>query len=159
MFLLKTTFWHKIFFLVFSGTCTAAPEATKKLNCYSHQILQAWNVQSAKEYAPHRSTTTLVRHSIFVSHHRPRHQSRRPTLAHHRQPKTLFHRPISSTQLRLILKSEHRSILSRETWLRPWYLYVMRRETCVTRKVICVMQQDRGSYWPSGEVRRSHICY
>ena len=79
---------------------------------------------SAKEYVPHRSTTTLVRRSIFVSHRRSRHQSHRPTLAHHHRPKTLFfRRPTSSIRPRSILQSEHRSILNRETWLRPWYLY------------------------------------
>ncbi|KAF3605668.1 hypothetical protein DY000_02048638 [Brassica cretica] len=55
------------------ATCPAVPEATRKINCYSNQILQVWNVQSAKEYAPHRSTTTLVRRSILVNHRRPRH--------------------------------------------------------------------------------------
>ncbi|KAF3554348.1 hypothetical protein F2Q69_00014330 [Brassica cretica] len=35
-------FLHKAF-----RTCPAVPEATRKLNCYSHQILQAWSVQSA----------------------------------------------------------------------------------------------------------------
>nr|VDD37019.1 unnamed protein product [Brassica oleracea] len=67
----------------------------------------------------HRSTTTLVRHSIFVNHRRPRHYCRRPTLAHHRRPKTLtFCRPISYIRHRSILQFEHRSILSCETWLR-----------------------------------------
>ncbi|KAF3499608.1 hypothetical protein F2Q69_00043231 [Brassica cretica] len=28
-------------------TCPAVPEATRKLNCYSHQILQVWNVRSS----------------------------------------------------------------------------------------------------------------
>ena len=41
-----------------------------------------------------------------------------PSLAHHRRPKTLFRRPISSIRRRSILQSKHRSILSRETWLR-----------------------------------------
>ncbi|KAF3537723.1 hypothetical protein F2Q69_00022602 [Brassica cretica] len=48
-----------------AGTCPTIPEATRKINYYSHQILQAWNVQSSKEYATHRSTTTLVRRLIF----------------------------------------------------------------------------------------------
>ncbi|KAF2612630.1 hypothetical protein F2Q70_00011356 [Brassica cretica] len=48
------------------GTCLVVPEATRKLNCYSHQILQVWSVQSAKRHAPHRSTTMLVRRSILV---------------------------------------------------------------------------------------------
>ncbi|KAF3513134.1 hypothetical protein F2Q69_00005726 [Brassica cretica] len=52
-------------FATVSGTCPAVQEATRKLSCYSHQILQAWSVQSAKKRAPHRSTTTLVRRSIF----------------------------------------------------------------------------------------------
>ncbi|KAF2556070.1 hypothetical protein F2Q68_00014526 [Brassica cretica] len=30
------------------GTCPAVPEATRKLNCYSHQILQAWNPPSTR---------------------------------------------------------------------------------------------------------------
>ncbi|KAF3512115.1 hypothetical protein F2Q69_00007092 [Brassica cretica] len=46
------------------GTCLVVPE--RKLNCYSHQILQVWSVQSTKRHAPHRSTTMLVRRSILV---------------------------------------------------------------------------------------------
>ncbi|KAF3573540.1 hypothetical protein F2Q69_00059413 [Brassica cretica] len=51
-----------------TGTCPAVPEATRKLNCCSHQILQVWSVQSTKKNTPHRSTTTLVRRSILVNH-------------------------------------------------------------------------------------------
>ncbi|KAF2533523.1 hypothetical protein F2Q70_00029810 [Brassica cretica] len=54
-------------------TCPAVPEATRKLTCYSHQILEVRIVQSAKKNAPHRSTTTLVHRSILVNHRRPRH--------------------------------------------------------------------------------------
>ncbi|KAF3599744.1 hypothetical protein F2Q69_00036860 [Brassica cretica] len=53
------------------STCLAVLETTRKLNCYSHQILQVWSVQSAKKRAPHRSTTTPVRRSISFNHRRP----------------------------------------------------------------------------------------
>ncbi|KAF3610782.1 hypothetical protein DY000_02048235 [Brassica cretica] len=87
-----------------------ANEATRKLDCYFHQILQVWSVQSTKKHAPHRSTTALVHRSILVNHCRP-------ILAHHRRPKTLIsRRPTSSIRHQSILKSGHRSILSRETW-------------------------------------------
>ncbi|KAF2609996.1 hypothetical protein F2Q70_00011488 [Brassica cretica] len=43
-----------------SGTCPAVLEATRKLNRHSHQILQVWSVQSAKNRASHLSTTTPI---------------------------------------------------------------------------------------------------
>ncbi|KAF3504674.1 hypothetical protein F2Q69_00042913 [Brassica cretica] len=57
----------------FTGTCPAVLEATRKLNYCSHQILQAWSVQSAKNHAPHRSITPPVHRSISVNHRQPRH--------------------------------------------------------------------------------------
>ncbi|KAF3597188.1 hypothetical protein DY000_02021768 [Brassica cretica] len=41
------------------STCPAVLEATRKLNYYSHQILQAWSVQFVKKHAPHRSITSI----------------------------------------------------------------------------------------------------
>ncbi|KAF2615917.1 hypothetical protein F2Q70_00011809 [Brassica cretica] len=40
------------------GACPAVPEATRKLNCYSHQILQVWNVRSARKRAPPSTDST-----------------------------------------------------------------------------------------------------
>ncbi|KAL0899036.1 hypothetical protein Bca101_082997 [Brassica carinata] len=49
-------FWHINQFP--DGACPAVPEVTRKLSYYSQKILQAWNVQSEKTNAPHRSTST-----------------------------------------------------------------------------------------------------
>ncbi|KAF3549905.1 hypothetical protein DY000_02007659 [Brassica cretica] len=43
-----------------AGTCPAVPEATRNLNCYSHQILQVSNARSVRKRAPYRSTTTTT---------------------------------------------------------------------------------------------------
>ncbi|KAF2551149.1 hypothetical protein F2Q68_00034273 [Brassica cretica] len=95
-------------------TCPAVPEATRKLTCYSHQILEVRIVESAKKNAPHRSTTTLVHRSILVNHRRPRHYSSRPILAHHRRPKTpMSRRPTSiDTSVRTSIDTEPRDMVA-----------------------------------------------
>ncbi|KAF2531784.1 hypothetical protein F2Q70_00029809 [Brassica cretica] len=97
-----------------TGTCPAVPEATRKLTCYSHQILEVRIVESAKKNAPHRSTTTLVHRSILVNHRRPRHYSSRPILAHHRRPKTpMSRRPTSiDTSVRTSIDTEPRDMVA-----------------------------------------------
>ena len=104
-------------FSCLSGTCLSVPEAARR-NYFTSQILQDWSVQSAKKNVPHRSTITLVRRSTLANHSRPRHRLHRPILAHPHRPKQLFCRPTFSTQHRSMLHLKHRSILSRETWLR-----------------------------------------
>ena len=117
------------FLFVFSGTCPAVPEATRKHTCYSQKILLTWNARSAKTNVPHRSTQQL---------------SRRPILTPNRRPTPDLHRrPIYIVRHRSILHRVHRSIISRETWLRLLFSDRTRMETCMTRMVICVMQQVR----------------
>ncbi|KAF3607888.1 hypothetical protein DY000_02047660 [Brassica cretica] len=64
----------------------------------------------------------------------------------HTQPSTDT-RPSSSTDLHrstsIDTTPRHRSILSREAWLRLLFSDRTRMETCMTRMVICVMQQVR----------------
>ena len=121
------------FVLVFSGTWPAVPEATRKLNFYSQQILQVWNVRSSST-DNNKSTSIDSRQPPLTSTPISSTDTRFPPSTEDTLPSTdIFHPTSIDTSVRIPIDTEPRA------WLRPWYLYVMRRVTCMTRKVICVM--------------------